>query len=187
MDSFNSGFSREILLLLAHLDSFSFNWLKKLNLKKLELIYKYGLFNSCTWCGMHQNNIQRCQQRSIWNFLVHITSCTPAEKSILVLLYNQPALRPINTILFVQRCLFTLFLPYCFWSLRIYTLIAVFIKIMKWNDLSKGHLPMKIPSPGNGVKYKKFFHFIYLFYLYNWLKWIFSTTCLCFYRQQSKV
>ena len=26
------------------------------------------------------------------NFLVHITSCTPAEKSINVLLYNQPVL-----------------------------------------------------------------------------------------------
>ena len=51
--------------------------------------------------------------RKIQYFLVHITSCTPAEKSIFVLLYNQPALRPINTVYFVLNCLFILvFLSY---------------------------------------------------------------------------
>ena len=31
------------------------------------------------------------------NFLVHITSCTPAEKSINVLLYNQSAVQPFSS------------------------------------------------------------------------------------------
>ena len=39
-----------------------------------------------------KNNIDRGGSRGQYFFLVHITSCTPAEKAINVLLYNQPVL-----------------------------------------------------------------------------------------------
>ena len=41
-------------------------------------------------------NIDRGGSRGQYFFLVHITSCTPTEKAINVLLYDQPVLQYIN-------------------------------------------------------------------------------------------
>ena len=156
------------------------------------MLYKYWLFSWCTWCNMHQKNsilTEVSAEVNIDFFLVHITSCTPAESPYLFYYITSQQKGPTTTLftLFCAIYLSIFFVLLLVPGSSVFTLSRLFTKLTKTkrNGLRKGHLPLKAPSPGEWRKIYDVFAFIYLF-----IYFIFITdfndivkNSICFYRQ----
>ena len=111
-------------------------------------------------------------------FLVHITSYTPAEKSMLDFLYNRSALRLINTFYFVPSCLFIFAfrLTNCFRRFRIHTKHVIYQNNWKETEWFKqGSSTHESPFPREWRKNIRGFY-IYLFiilFIYLFIYFIF--------------